>query len=126
MLRTQILSTGLVNNAGVGFVRTSEQATEADVNWVMNVNFMGVVRCTKAVLAKYMSGIRARAGSGDERSYQTPDEVSEMVMGCLAAEKPRSEFKHLDGPRIFAHSRPKRTLMERSFKLSLLNGFLET
>ncbi|MGB8817718.1 MAG: SDR family oxidoreductase [Rhizobiaceae bacterium] len=40
----------LVNNAGVGFVRTTEQATEADINWVMNVNFMGVMRCTKAVL----------------------------------------------------------------------------
>ncbi len=40
----------LVNNAGVGFVRTTEQATEADINWVMNVNLMGVIRCTKAVL----------------------------------------------------------------------------
>jgi NAD(P)-dependent dehydrogenase (short-subunit alcohol dehydrogenase family) len=40
----------LVNNAGVGFGRTTEQATEDDVNWVMNVNFMGAVRCTKAVL----------------------------------------------------------------------------
>lgn len=40
----------LVNNAGAGFVRTTEQATEADIQWVMDVNFMGVVRCTKAVL----------------------------------------------------------------------------
>lgn len=40
----------LINNAGAGFVRTTEQATENDINWVMDVNFMGVVRCTKAVL----------------------------------------------------------------------------
>ncbi len=41
----------LINNAGAGFVRTTEQATEDDVNWVMDVNFMGVVRCTKAVIS---------------------------------------------------------------------------
>ncbi len=40
----------LVNNAGAGFVRTTEQATEEDVRWVMDVNFHGVVRCVKAVL----------------------------------------------------------------------------
>ena len=40
----------LVANAGVGFVRSTEQATEAEVQWVMDVNFMGLVRCTKAVL----------------------------------------------------------------------------
>ncbi len=40
----------LINNAGAGFVRTTEQASEDDISWVMDVNFMGVVRCTKAVL----------------------------------------------------------------------------
>ena len=40
----------LVNNAGAGYVRSTEQASEDDINWVMDVNFMGVVRCTKAVL----------------------------------------------------------------------------
>lgn len=40
----------LINNAGAGFVRTTEQASEEDINWVMDVNFMGVVRCTKAVI----------------------------------------------------------------------------
>ena len=40
----------LVNNAGAGFVRTTEQASEEEVEWVMDVNFKGVVRCTKAVL----------------------------------------------------------------------------
>lgn len=40
----------LINNAGAGYVRTTEQATEEDINWVMDVNFMGVVRCTKAVI----------------------------------------------------------------------------
>lgn len=40
----------LINNAGSGYIRTSEQATEAEIEQVMNLNFMGVVRCTKAVL----------------------------------------------------------------------------
>ncbi|WP_444920084.1 SDR family oxidoreductase [Microbulbifer sp. CnH-101-G] len=41
----------LVNNAGAGFVKTTEMAIEAEMQWVMDVNFHGVVRCTKAVLA---------------------------------------------------------------------------
>ena len=40
----------LVNNAGAGFVRTTEQASEDEIDWVMDVNFHGVVRCTRAVL----------------------------------------------------------------------------
>jgi NAD(P)-dependent dehydrogenase (short-subunit alcohol dehydrogenase family) len=40
----------LVNNAGAGFVKTTEMASEAETQWVMDVNFHGVVRCTKAVL----------------------------------------------------------------------------
>ena len=40
----------LVNNAGAGYVRSTEQASEDDINWVMDVNFMGVVRCVKAVM----------------------------------------------------------------------------
>lgn len=40
----------LVNNAGSGFVRSTEQASEEDIAWIMNVNFMGVVRTTKAVI----------------------------------------------------------------------------
>ena len=49
----------LINNAGAGYVRNIEQAEVADFQWVMDVNFMGVVRCTKAVLPH----MRA-AGSG--------------------------------------------------------------
>ena len=33
-----------VNNAGAGYVKTIEQSTMKDVQWVMNVNFFGVVR----------------------------------------------------------------------------------
>ncbi len=40
----------LINNAGAGFVRSTEQATEEDIQWVIDVNFTGVVRCTKAVI----------------------------------------------------------------------------
>lgn len=48
----------LIANAGVGFVRTTEQATEADIAQVMDINFMGVVRCVKAVLP-HMRGARS-------------------------------------------------------------------
>ncbi|AUH70873.1 SDR family oxidoreductase [Legionella sainthelensi] len=40
----------LINNAGEGFHRTLEQASLDDVKKVMDVNFYGVVRLTKAVL----------------------------------------------------------------------------
>lgn len=40
----------LINNAGLGFVETTEKASEEKINQVMNINFMGVVRTTKAVL----------------------------------------------------------------------------
>lgn len=43
----------LVNNAGAGFVRATEQASEEDIAWVMDVNFMGVVRCVKAVIPHF-------------------------------------------------------------------------
>ena len=49
----------LINNAGAGFVRSTEQATEEDVQWIMDVNFMGVMRCTKAVMPHMRN---ARAG----------------------------------------------------------------
>ncbi len=40
----------LVNNAGAGYARSTEQASYDDIDWVMDVNFMGVVRATKAVI----------------------------------------------------------------------------
>ncbi len=40
----------LINNAGAGFVRSTEQASQADIEWVLDVNLMGVIRCTKAVI----------------------------------------------------------------------------
>jgi NAD(P)-dependent dehydrogenase (short-subunit alcohol dehydrogenase family) len=40
----------LVNNAGVGFARNIEQTSEAEIARVMDVNFMGVLRTTRAVL----------------------------------------------------------------------------
>ena len=47
----------LVNNAGAGYVRTTEQSTEEDVAWIMDVNFHGIVRTTKAALP-YMRAAR--------------------------------------------------------------------
>jgi NAD(P)-dependent dehydrogenase (short-subunit alcohol dehydrogenase family) len=49
----------LVNNAGAGFVRTVEQATEAEIAAVLDVNLTGVIRCTRAVLPAMRD---ARAG----------------------------------------------------------------
>jgi NAD(P)-dependent dehydrogenase (short-subunit alcohol dehydrogenase family) len=49
----------LINNAGAGFARTTEHASLDDVAWVMDVNFMGVVRVTKAVIPHMR---KARAG----------------------------------------------------------------
>lgn len=49
----------LINNAGSGFVRATEQASEEDIAWIMDVNFMGVVRATKAVIGHMRE---ARAG----------------------------------------------------------------
>lgn len=40
----------LINNAGAGFVRSTEQASEEDIQRVLDINFTGVVRCTKAVI----------------------------------------------------------------------------
>lgn len=49
----------LVNNAGAGYARSTEQASLDDVAWVMDLNFMGVVRATKAVIPHMR---KARAG----------------------------------------------------------------
>ena len=40
----------LINNAGGGFVRATEQASEAQIAQVLDLNLMGTIRCTKAVL----------------------------------------------------------------------------
>lgn len=40
----------LINNAGAGYLRNTEQADISDAQWVMDVNYLSVVRCTKAVL----------------------------------------------------------------------------
>jgi len=40
----------LLNNAGAGFAKTLEQTSEEEIDWMMDVNFKGAVRTTKAVL----------------------------------------------------------------------------
>lgn len=40
----------LINNAGAGFAKTTEQTSEEEMNWVTDVNYLGVIRCIKAVL----------------------------------------------------------------------------
>ncbi|MEO0503135.1 MAG: SDR family oxidoreductase [Pseudomonadota bacterium] len=43
----------LINNAGAGYVRSTEQASAEDIDWVIDVNLIGVVRCTKAVIGHF-------------------------------------------------------------------------
>ena len=38
----------LINNVGAGFNKTTEQATDEEINWQLNLNLMGVIRMTKA------------------------------------------------------------------------------
>ncbi len=40
----------LVNNAGAGFIRSVEQSTLDEINWVNETNYMSVVKCVKAVI----------------------------------------------------------------------------
>lgn len=40
----------LINNAGAAQLRTTEQASDKDLQWITEVNYYGVVRMTKAVL----------------------------------------------------------------------------
>jgi len=40
----------LINNAGAGFIKTVEQASWKEINWVLDVNYLGIIRTTKAVL----------------------------------------------------------------------------
>lgn len=37
----------LINNVGAGFNKTTEQATDEEINWQLNLNLMGVIRMTK-------------------------------------------------------------------------------
>ncbi|CAM3428103.1 SDR family NAD(P)-dependent oxidoreductase [Marinicrinis lubricantis] len=40
----------LINNAGFGIFKTVEQSTLQEIEQMMDVNYLGMVRCTKAVL----------------------------------------------------------------------------
>lgn len=40
----------LINNAGIGFIKNTEQATEEEYKQVFDINTFGQIRCTKAVL----------------------------------------------------------------------------
>jgi NAD(P)-dependent dehydrogenase (short-subunit alcohol dehydrogenase family) len=40
----------LINNAGAGFIKPMEQASMAEIQQVMDVNFYGSIRCCKAVM----------------------------------------------------------------------------
>ncbi len=37
----------LVNNAGAGFAKHIERASEEEMQWVTDVNYFGVVRCSR-------------------------------------------------------------------------------
>ena len=50
VLSTHGRVTHLINNAGVGLIGTFDQVTIEDFEWLMGINFWGVVFCTKAFL----------------------------------------------------------------------------
>lgn len=50
----------LVNNAGVALGGSFEQVSEADFDWLMEINFHGVVRMTRAFLPLLRAGDDAR------------------------------------------------------------------
>jgi short-subunit dehydrogenase len=50
----------LVNNAGVALGGTFEQVSEEDFDWLMNINFHGVVSMTRAFLPQLKRGGEAR------------------------------------------------------------------
>lgn len=50
----------LVNNAGVALGGTFEQVPEADFDWLMSINFFGVVRMTRAFLPTLKASDEAR------------------------------------------------------------------
>jgi NAD(P)-dependent dehydrogenase (short-subunit alcohol dehydrogenase family) len=50
----------LVNNAGVALAGTFEQVDEADFEWLININFWGVVRMTRAFLPLLHNSEEAR------------------------------------------------------------------
>jgi short-subunit dehydrogenase len=50
----------LVNNAGVALKGTFEQVAEEDFEWLMNINFWGVVRMTRAFLPQLKASDEAR------------------------------------------------------------------
>ncbi len=50
----------LVNNAGVALGGTFEQVSEADFDWLMEINFHGVVRMTRAFLPYLQAGDDSR------------------------------------------------------------------
>ncbi|OAN92528.1 SDR family oxidoreductase [Sulfitobacter geojensis] len=49
----------LINNAGMGYVRSLEQAEDADIQKILDINYTGVARCIKAVMPHMR---KARAG----------------------------------------------------------------
>jgi NAD(P)-dependent dehydrogenase (short-subunit alcohol dehydrogenase family) len=50
----------LINNAGVAVGGTFEQVTEADFDWLMEINFYGVVRMTRAFIPLLRASDAAR------------------------------------------------------------------
>src|SRR5689334_18717484 len=51
--------THLINNAGVGLIGTFEHISLDDFEWLMGINFWGVVYCTKSFLPMLLAEERA-------------------------------------------------------------------
>lgn len=205
----------LVNNAGAGFAKSTEQATEEEIKWVTDVNYMSVVRCTKAVLPqmrqqrsghivnitsvgglvgqpfnelycaakfavegyteslatymsepfgiqftaiepggiatefvnsathkmsenggipndeylpilhKYLGGMQKRAASGDSKSYQTPEQVAEVVLSVAENLNPPIRIRTSEWAQQFCHLKTETDPDGTKLRNQVINQFLK-
>lgn len=50
----------LINNAGLGFPKTTEHASESEIREVLDINLIGAIFCTKAVLPSMRKKLQGR------------------------------------------------------------------
>ena len=71
----------LINNAGAGFIRPMEQATMEEIQQVMDVNFYGPIRCSKAV--------------------QKPAQIAAVILQCINDPEPKLRYLTSEGAAAF-------------------------
>ena len=75
----------LVNNAGVALGGNFDQVSEADFDWVMEINFHGVVRMTRAFLPRLLASDDARMQLQTGGSLR---DIAPTMLGVLGLPEP--------------------------------------